>query len=581
MTEFEQKLIATEFIGIVEDNNDPDKKQRVRIRIPYLHGDSSQIPTDALAWAQPNRDNNGLSFSIPDINKIVNVTFPTGNLYFPVYKNAQHLNINLQKKIESYSDNDYTSFFALCYNHNTQVFIDKDALNMFHKFNGVSISEDDLTLITKDRSSKILIGNRDADQPIILGDKFFNWFDTLMDALTSAYLCTAPGAPVVAAPNLILALSQYKAQRSTMLSKNAFVIDNLNQTKNKLDVVDQIGDKVEITTPKSSVNVSISSNVNINDTTQQTTDTQTQNKESEINNGDGAEVAKAEPKQIINTDLDVIIEEENTSEFEVTNDITDDTYEDNDNFYIDSTIDDSAYENQEYNSDDEYEDELITDDNEITITSSNMLSFDLSSKQFLKSNLDSTFDTTYRLYLDSTKLPKPILTKSKLIKWKLEVEGGLSRSKYDSAASDPDNICPTPYKGLKGWHTNKGVTYSVWVKTFKNNNDKRFLEMSQEDWEEIFNKKYWNKNAKSKYESVNCLLTSFAWGGVPQTTIKAAKKLLNVSNLDNVEEKKAIAALLSARMQTFINISQPPRRNFKNRKGWMNAVNKLIKLIYS
>lgn len=140
MDNFEEILRNNEFVGIVEDNADPDKKQRCRIRIPYLHGEKKDIPTDSLPWAQPKRDNNGLVFSIPDKNKIVNVTYPSGNLYYPVYENAQHLNLNLQKKVETYSGDDYTSFIALCYNHNTQIFIENEkGLNIIHKFNGINI----------------------------------------------------------------------------------------------------------------------------------------------------------------------------------------------------------------------------------------------------------------------------------------------------------------------------------------------------------------------------------------------------------------------------------------------------------
>lgn len=40
-----------------------------------------------------------------------------------------------------------------------------------------------------------------------------------------------------------------------------------------------------------------------------------------------------------------------------------------------------------------------------------------------------------------------------------------------------------------------------------------------------------------------------------------------------------MAALLSARYQFFINISQPGVKNNIYRTGWINAVNKYIKLV--
>jgi len=101
-----------------------------------------------------------------------------------------------------------------------------------------------------------------------------------------------------------------------------------------------------------------------------------------------------------------------------------------------------------------------------------------------------------------------------------------------------------------------------------------------EDWTKIFDGKYWNSNATSKYESVNCLFTSFSWGGNKPKTVEAAKKLLGVSNIDDVPEPKAIAALLSARAQFFLNISQPGNKNNKFRKGWINAINEFINQTY-
>ena len=142
-SEFEEKLKNNIFAGIVEDNADPDKKQRCRIRVPYLHGLATDIPTASLPWSHPKRDSNGLAFQVQDLNKVVNVSFPSGNLYFPVYDDAEHLNVNLQKKVESYSGADYTAFIAMLYNHNTQIFVENEkGLNIIHKFNGINIAKD-------------------------------------------------------------------------------------------------------------------------------------------------------------------------------------------------------------------------------------------------------------------------------------------------------------------------------------------------------------------------------------------------------------------------------------------------------
>lgn len=255
MTEFEQTLMTGQFVGIVEDNDDKDKKQRVRIRIPYLHGTFTEIPTDCLPYAQPKRDLNGLSCTIPDIGKIVNVTFPQGNLYYPIYDSAEHLNINLQKKLEEYSGEDYTKFVALLYNHNTQIYLDNQkGLFILHKFNGINIQDEFMTLNLKDNNTKLFLADPDANQELILGTHFMEYFDTLINVLMDPYIGNS-GAPVIANPNLINVLSEYKSKRSTFLSKHIFAADNNSITDKTFNVIGQIGDKIEQTVKSTKIKI--------------------------------------------------------------------------------------------------------------------------------------------------------------------------------------------------------------------------------------------------------------------------------------------------------------------------------------
>lgn len=245
-TPFEEILKNNEFIGIVEDNADPDKKQRVRVRIPYLHGEARDIPTDSLPWAQPTRDNNGLTFTVPDKNKIVNVTFPSGNLYYPVYNNAQHLNINLQKKVETYSGDDYTSFISLCYNHNTQIFVDNQkGLFIQHKEQMINIHSGGISLDLEDNSSKLVLGDENSDQEAMLGTRWMEWFDTLMQTLLDAYIGNN-GAPCIANPNLINVFTQYQSLRKTFLSRHVYVVDNNSVQSNNIETESKIGDNFTI-----------------------------------------------------------------------------------------------------------------------------------------------------------------------------------------------------------------------------------------------------------------------------------------------------------------------------------------------
>ncbi len=606
MTEFETQLSLGELIGIVADNNDPDKKQRVRIRVPYLHGDNTHIPDDALPWAQPKRDNNGLMFSVPEVGKVINVTYPNGNLYFPVYDNAQHLNVNLQKKIETYSGDDYNSFVALCYNHNTQIFIDNTNLIMYYKNNGIKITEDDITIIKKNANNKILLGNDDADEPIILGDKFFKWFDSFMDNIQLFYQTTAPGSPVAPTPALANIIATYKGSKPTFLSKSIFAIANDNTTKNKVDVVEQIGDKVDFTTPNNKAlkaNVTSVDNKKTDTTSSNTTD-----------NTAPVEVKEVVPENMPKTNtipevfIDVsptlpdvvkpvdttapksILPPENVLKIPETKFILPET-EDDMLGSTNNTVFQGSDGNLESDTDgydfftdvdySEYDDDAASSDLGELPNGSLILSYNYASNKFNIPNKKTNCDNTYRLVLDANKLPQPKLTKAILINWKLQAEGGISNATTDSAAGNPANICPIPdpVSGKIRVHTNKGVTYSVWKSVFGSTKATQFLTMSHDNWTKVFDEKYWNKHAKSEHESVNCLLVSFAWGGSKDICVKRANELVG-GNFKSKPEKVQVAALLSARAQLFVNLSQPNKRNNVYRAGWLNAVNNLLKKVY-
>ena len=62
-------------------------------------------------------------------------------------------------------------------------------------------------------------------------------------------------------------------------------------------------------------------------------------------------------------------------------------------------------------------------------------------------------------------------------------EGGLSRDVSDSASKNP---CPTPFNGKSGWHTNVGITYAVWRSEFGKDNDVRFFEMNNKDYNILY-----------------------------------------------------------------------------------------------
>lgn len=77
------------FIATVVENNDPEKRQRVRVKIPEVHGEGN--PTEWYPWAIPvglrmrGMANNVGSQAVPIIGAEVYVVFQNGDPGFPLY----------------------------------------------------------------------------------------------------------------------------------------------------------------------------------------------------------------------------------------------------------------------------------------------------------------------------------------------------------------------------------------------------------------------------------------------------------------------------------------------------------------
>ena len=248
----QEELKDRTFIGIVEDNEDPKKIGRCRVRVLDVF---DEIPADQLPWSSPWKDLNGNTFNIPDKGKVVIVVFEDGNPYSPEYIYAEHYNINLKTKLTDLSGADYTSMKSLIFDHKTQIYVnDKEGLKFDYKFNNINIKDTEINLNLKDNFSKVNIGTAIASQRAILGDHFLNWFDTFVENLLGAksgpYLGNL-GAPVVANPEMINCLLQYKALKEPkFLSHHINLVDN--ESVEKLDRVcnAQIGDKWKSTVRK-------------------------------------------------------------------------------------------------------------------------------------------------------------------------------------------------------------------------------------------------------------------------------------------------------------------------------------------
>jgi lysozyme family protein len=174
----------------------------------------------------------------------------------------------------------------------------------------------------------------------------------------------------------------------------------------------------------------------------------------------------------------------------------------------------------------------------------------------------------------------------KVISFFMKWEGGLSRDGNDSASRFP---CRTPYNGYNGWHTNKGITYAVWVSYFGKDQDARFFEMSEADVEHIFKAGYWDKvkGDEIDHESIAACMVSWAWGSGAGTSIKMMQKIVG-TKVDGKLGAITIGAInkridedvnaffnecVEARRKFFMSISEPGTPNAKFRRGWLNRLN--------
>ena len=216
------------YLGIVEDNVDPDRQNKCRIRVINVF---DGITVEDLPWAVPFKDHNGLACNLPDVGKVVSIEFENGDIYNPIYRYGEHYNVNLQEKLNTISDEDYLSMKSLLFDHITQIYVnDSEGLKLDHKFNLFNITKDTIDLGLKDNYGSVNIGTADASQQAILGNNFLDWFSVFVDHLLGAEGGPYFGnllSPVVPHPGLITHLLEYKALKDPkFLSHNVNFNDN-------------------------------------------------------------------------------------------------------------------------------------------------------------------------------------------------------------------------------------------------------------------------------------------------------------------------------------------------------------------
>lgn len=231
------------WVGVVEENIDPLKLDRIKARVRYLHGD---LPLEVLPWIHPRKDSNGNVRNLPRKGKVVNIDYAEGDINSGEYVGAEHYNINLQNMLDTMEEEEYAEFVAVYYDHATQLYRSTEkGLVMDHEYSNINLDNDgNISHNLRDNKGHLNLGSANASQSMIMGDHFMDWLDTLMDALLQGGFLGNLGAPTIANPQLIQVITKYKAFRDPVfLSKHVFAVDNNKVTTQKRPYKKQTADE--------------------------------------------------------------------------------------------------------------------------------------------------------------------------------------------------------------------------------------------------------------------------------------------------------------------------------------------------
>lgn len=211
------------YVGIVEDNKDPNRKGRIKVRVQTLY---HSIPIEDIPYAYPWGGLSGKDFQVPAIGKLVNVLFLSDDLYSPYYIYSENYNINLQNKLKDLSDEEYVDFISLVYDERTNIYIDSKELTIDHLYNKFTINNDSLNLELKDNTKTLNLGSKSANQEAVLGTAFFEWMDKFVDSLlTKGSMIDSYGKDITK-PLVNKACKEYKKSRKNFVSNNVKIVDN-------------------------------------------------------------------------------------------------------------------------------------------------------------------------------------------------------------------------------------------------------------------------------------------------------------------------------------------------------------------
>ena len=215
------------YVGIVEDNKDPNRKGRIKVRVQTLY---HNIPVEDIPYAYPFAGLAGKEFQVPALGKLVNVLFLSDDLYSPYYIYSENYNENLQRKLKDLSDEEYVDFTAMLFDESTQIFVKGKEFTMDQLLNKITINNTSINLELKDNTQVLNLGSRVSNKPdaqdAVLGTRFFEWMDKFISEIASPFSFMGNmGAPVLKT-KLEMLCQEYQLLRPNFLSNNVKIVDN-------------------------------------------------------------------------------------------------------------------------------------------------------------------------------------------------------------------------------------------------------------------------------------------------------------------------------------------------------------------
>lgn len=185
-----------DYNGVVADNADPDKMGRVKLKVPAIYGNSTHEYW-ATAKGIPNGSGEGM-FWVPKVGDNVLVSFENGNCRFPMWQHSYWGTVDHKGNsvVSGMYDDDGNPTKRILTTAAGQrlVFDDTNKITSITDANGhnIILDQDAISLVATDL---IALGAKNATHPAVLGDKYKDLLDAILDQLEVATV-TVSGSPV-------------------------------------------------------------------------------------------------------------------------------------------------------------------------------------------------------------------------------------------------------------------------------------------------------------------------------------------------------------------------------------------------